>query len=239
MVDSFVTSNTALTNGGGLQVSGGSSADVHNTKFLENQVTMEADHDNAEYSAGGGAVAVSNSESGDVAFRGCSFVDNTDNTGHAADIFVYRGSATVDSSCTEDYEVSLVPNSERHALHSSFVHTCVRCVSPPMLTYMCAPLCSHMCAPPFVHTCVCLALFTCVWRFLSDPTNPSLQYWSTGLLGAALDTFVSTGQTIDGPTFSYECLPACPSGKTRGQPVSPTCSACDTGGRASVIFSAM
>jgi len=75
-------------------------------------------------------------------------------------------------------------------------------------------------------------LFTCVWPFLSAPTNPhspSLQYWSTGLQGAALDTLADTGHTIYGPAFSFECLPACPSGKTRGELVSSTCSACDTG----------
>ena len=56
-----------------------------------------------------------------------------------------------------------------------------------------------------------------------------LQYWSTGLQGRPLDTLAETGHTIDGPAFSYECLPACPSGKTRGELVTPTCSACDTG----------
>jgi len=78
-----------------------------------------------------------------------------------------------------------------------------------------------MCAPPlFTHVlCVCPSPHTC-----APP-----QYWSTGLQGAALDTLAVTGHTIDGPAFSYQCLPSCPAGKTRGLFVSPTCSACDTG----------
>jgi len=117
-----------------------------------------------------------------------------------------------------------------------FAHTCVH---PPLFTHVCALLFKHVCAP-FVQTCVWSLCSHSVWPFRSGPTNPTpflsvlvyrapSQYWSTGLQGAALDTLAYMGQTIDGPTFSYECLPACPSGKTRGQSVSPTCSACDTG----------
>ena len=116
MVDSSVESNTAFSMGGGLQVGGDSSADVHDTDFRDNQVTMGPDGFEAE-SAGGGAVAVNNPELVDVTLHGCSFEDNADGTGGAADIFVSRGSATVDSSCPKDYEVRLVLKSDikRHA----------------------------------------------------------------------------------------------------------------------------
>ena len=111
MADSSVTSNTAFAVGGGLQVGEDSSANVRNTEFRDNQVTMEADYEWA-YISGGGAIGVVNPEFGDVTFQGCSFVDNTDATGNAADILVRSGSATVDSSCSEDYEVRLAPKSD-------------------------------------------------------------------------------------------------------------------------------
>ena len=87
---------------------GDSSAEVYNSQFFDNKATMEADAEYAEFS-GGGAVAVNNPQFGDVTFHGCSFMDNTDNTGHVADIFVLSGSATFVSSCPDDYEVRLVP----------------------------------------------------------------------------------------------------------------------------------
>ena len=159
MADSFVTANTASVTGGGLQVGGDSSADVHNAKFIDNHVKMEADLELADLS-GGGAIAVNNVNFGNVTLHSCSFADNTDNIGKAADIFVKAGSATVDPFCPKDNEVSLVPNCDmqRHALHSSLVHTCV-CLCPPLITHLCDPLFTHVCGPLFTHVWS-LPLFT-------------------------------------------------------------------------------